>query len=271
MKEKGFKWIVVSDTAELAVFGNILHVGNCLSLDDLFQKISADIDNDEDAAIEEYRRRHPGVLDEEMPTDMRGMKKAKARSALVQELAALGDGSATYVSVISPKDADTIQASFRSLILPITTKHKTFQEVTRRVCKAPEATWFLVAGAAFIHNGTVDIIRRGQDTWAHLPMSFQMMEPKELDETRTYVCQSKGPTGFTTWISQDVDQIVLVVEEGEGSTVKLVSYTPTNAFCAETAKGEVQRLYEDATIALHDGFIDFQFEASKYDPVREIV
>ncbi|MNE98623.1 hypothetical protein D3C80_1971660 [compost metagenome] len=88
-------------------------------------------------------------------------------------------------------------------------------------------------------------------------------------EDRTYACQSKGPTGFTTWISQDNDQITLVVEEGP--TIRLVSYTPTYAFEADVALAEVQRLYEDSVVTFHEGFTDFQLDASKYDPVQEIV
>jgi len=46
MQDQGFKWIIVSDVSELTTFNNILGLGHPLSLDDLFQKISDEVDTE---------------------------------------------------------------------------------------------------------------------------------------------------------------------------------------------------------------------------------
>jgi hypothetical protein len=265
MQDQGFKWIIVSDVAELTAFNNILGLGHPLSLDDLFQKISDEVDTEFQAHWEENAAR--GLIEDDMP-HKGAMEKAKRRSALVQELALSSNGEATYYTLIPPKAVVELKAALRSLLLTQTSKLKAVQSAGYNA-KAPEATWFLARGVAVIIEGDVDILRKAEGVWGHLPRAFQLMEPKELDDSRAYACQSVGPTGFTTWISQDIDSIHLVVEEGP--TVKLVSYSPTNAFSEEAVLGEVQRLYEGRPVELHEAFEDIQFDASKYDPVKEIV
>lgn len=263
---QGFKLILVDSVDSLTEFSNILNTGHCQDLGAMFQKISDEVDVAAQAAWEENAKR--GLIQDDMPYTA-GMEKGKRRAALIQEMALSGKGEATYYILLEPKVAAELRSVNRSLVLSQAGKHAVYHGTMKKLL-LPEAAWFLACGIATIIEGEVDVFRHDRFTWSHLPKSFTMMDPKDVDEERTYVCQSKGPTGFVTWISQDVDQIVLVVTEGP--TIRLVSYSPTNAFSKEAALGEVRRLYEDAPLVqLHEEFEDFQLHAAGCDPVKEIV
>lgn len=266
MQDRGFKLILVDNLDSLATFSNILNTGHCQDLGAMFQKISDDFDAEAQAAWEENAKR--GLFQDDTAY-MAGMEKAKRRGALIKELALSGKGEATYYILLEPKVAKELRAVNRSLVLSEAGKHGLYRGTLQQL-RIPEAAWFLVSGLATLIEGEVDVFRHDRFTWNHLPKSFVMLEPKDVDEDRTYACQSKGPTGFVTWISQDVDQIALVVTEGP--IIRLVSYSPTNAFSKEAALGEVRRLYEDAPLVqLHEEFEDFQLHAAGIDPVKEIV
>jgi hypothetical protein len=263
---QGFKLILVDSVDSLTKFSNILNTGHCQDLGAIFQKISDEVDVAAQAAWEENAKR--GLIQDDMPYTA-GMEKGKRRAALIQEMALSGKGEATYYILLEPKVAKELRSVNRSLVLSQAGKHAVYHGTMKKLL-LPEAAWFLACGIATLIEGEVDVFRHDRFTWNHLPTSFTMMDPKDVDEERTYVCQSKGPTGFVTWISQDVDQIVLVVTEGP--TIRLVSYSPTNAFSKEAALGEVRRLYEDAPLVqLHEEFEDFQLHAAGCDPVKEIV
>lgn len=266
MSDTGFKLILVDNLESLATFSNILNTGHYQSLGDMFQKISDEVDIAAQTAWEENAKR--GLIQDDMPYTA-GMEKAKRRAGLIEELAQSGKGESTYYILLEPKVAKELRDVNRSLVLSQAGKHALYHGTLKQL-KLPECTWFLVCGLATLIQGEVDVFRHDRFTWNHLPKSFMMLEPKEVDEDRTYACRSKGPTGFVTWISQDVDQIALVVTEGE--TIRLVSYSPTNAFSKEVALEEVRRLYEDAPLVqLHEEFEDFQLHAAGCDPVKEIV
>lgn len=266
MQDKGFKLILTDSIEGMLEFSPIMELGHPLNLGDLFWKISQDVDAEFQATWEENARR--GLIEDDMPYKG-GMEKAKRRSALMQHLAQESNGEATYYILLEPKDAEGIRAANRSLVLSPAGKRGIIHGTSIKL-QLPEAATFLARGFATIIKGEVDIQRRAMDVWSRLPKSFMMLEPKEVDEERIYACQSKGPTGFVTWISQDIDQIALVVTEGP--TIRLVSYSPTNAFSKEDALDEVRRLYEDAPLVqLHEEFEDFQLHAAGCDPVKEIV